>query len=142
MTDKEYHLESNADAPHIIQILEDRIYDFNAAEIGKSDGHLFSKVLRNDKHEIIAGIGGWTWADACEVTQLWVDEKARGMGIGKVLLTLAEKEARDKGCLTMLIKTYSFQAPGFYLKHGFETAYVVKDFPSGHQYFTLIKTIT
>lgn len=141
MRDTKYHIESCADTSGIIQLLEDKIYDFNAARTGKADGHLFSTVLRNDKDEIIAGIGGWTWADACEVTQLWVDEKMRGKGIGKMLLTIAEKEAKDKGCFTILIKTYSFQAPEFYIKHGFVIGHIINDFPRGYQYYTLIKKI-
>jgi len=142
MTGKEFHIESSADATGIIQLLEDRIYDFNSVKIARNDGHLFSKIVKNDKDEIVAGVGGWTWANACEVTQLWVDEKMRGQGIGKMLLDLAEKEARDKNCLTMLIKTYSFQAPAFYLKHGFKVEHIIKDFPHGYQYYMLVKAIS
>ena len=139
--DGKYYLESSEEALDTIQLLEDMIYEFNSSKINKADGHLFSKVFRNDNSEIVAGVGGWTWAGACEVTQLWVDEKFRGKGIGKILLNAAEEEAINKGCRIILIRTYSFQAPGFYLKHGFKSEHVVNEFPDGHSYFILTKTI-
>lgn len=136
-----YYFESSSDSLETIQFLEDRIYEFNSSKIKKKDGHLFSKVLKDDKGEVVGGIAGWTWAGACEVTQLWVDEKMRARGIGKALLDAAELEAKDKGCLIILIKTYSFQAPGFYLKQGFIAQHVTKDFPKGYSYYTMVKII-
>ena len=139
--DGKYFLESSEDSLITIQLLEDRIYEFNSAKINKADGHLFSKVLKGDQGEVVAGVGGWTWAGACEVTQLWVDEKLRGKGLGKILLKAAEEQAKQKGCLIILVRTYSFQAPGFYLGHGFKTAHVIKEFPDGHSYYILTKKI-
>jgi GNAT superfamily N-acetyltransferase len=136
-----YHLESCEDTLDIIQSLEDKIYEFNCAKINKADGHLFSKVFRDDNGDIVAGVGGWTWAGACEVTQLWVDEKLRRKGIGKILLNAAEEEAMNKGCVTTLVRTYSFQAPRFYLEQGFKLEHVIRKFPDGHSCYTLTKEI-
>ncbi len=55
-----------------LQFLEDRLYEFNSAATGKDDGQLFAIFIRNDKKEIIAGLSGWTWANACEIQTLWV----------------------------------------------------------------------
>jgi GNAT superfamily N-acetyltransferase len=136
-----YFLESSEDALETIQLLEDKIYEFNSAKINKPDGHLFTGLFKDDSGEIIAGIGGWTWAGACEVTQLWVDEKHRRKGIGEILLNASEEQAINKGCLIMLIRTYSFQAPDFYLNHGFKLEHEIKNFPDGHNYYTLIKKL-
>lgn len=137
-----YYIESGADPQQVIQLLEDKIYDYNSAQIDRNDGQLFCKVVRDENNNIVAGIAGWTWADACEITQLWVDEKVSKKGIGEMLLEVAEEEAKSKGCIVILVKTYSFQAPLFYEKHGYKTAYVINEFPKGHHYYALTKTLT
>ena len=136
-----YDVEIAADTQQLIQLLEERIYEYNSIKINKDDGRLFSRIVRNEDKDIIAGMAGWTWAGVCEITQLWVNEKLRGSGIGGMLLEAAEAEAKDKGCIMILVKTYSFQAPHFYLKHGFDTEQVLSGFPVGYKYYTLIKRI-
>src|SRR5215467_14372659 len=106
--EKKYCIEVGIDSQEIIQFLEDRIYEHNSTAIDKDDGRLFSRIVRDENDDIIAGIAGWTWARVCEITQLWVDEKLRGMGVGKMLLDAAEEEARRRECLTVLVKSYSF----------------------------------
>ena len=124
-------IEVGENSEDIMKFLEDKIYEHNSSTINKSDGAFFSRIVRDENEHIIAGIAGWTWATACEITQLWVDENARKNGIGKLLLEAAEAEAKSKGCLTIVVKSYSFQAPHFYEKHGFEITHILNDFPPG-----------
>jgi len=136
----EFRAEEGRDAPGLMQFLEDRIYEYNSAMLDRHDGRLFSRVVR-DGERIIAGVAGWTWADACEITQLWVDEGMRNHGIGKTLLQAAEEEARACKCRVVLVKTYSFQAPAFYEKCGYRVVQVIEGFPPGHRYHTLTKSL-
>jgi ribosomal protein S18 acetylase RimI-like enzyme len=138
---KEYRLEVGTDSQQIIQILEDKIYGHNSAKINKFDGAIFSRVIRDDNEEIIAGIAGWTWAGACEIILLWVHENSRKRGIGKLLLEAAEEEARNKKCSEILVRSYSFQAPHFYEKHGFLIEHILDNFPKGFQYYILMKKL-
>ena len=138
----EYSIESANDPHQVTQLLEDRIYEYNSAETHIDDGRLFSKIIRDRDKEIIAGIAGWTWAGICEITQLWVDRKIRGRGIGKILLEAAELEARSKECRTILVRSYSFQAPHFYEKYGYKTEHIINGFPVGHSYHMLTKQIS
>jgi ribosomal protein S18 acetylase RimI-like enzyme len=138
---KEHRLEVGADSQQIILILEDKIYEHNSAKINKSDGAIFSRIIRDDNEEIIAGIAGWTWAGACEITLLWVHENLRQRGIGKLLLEGAEEEARNKKCSEILVRSYSFQAPHFYEKHGFLIEHMIYNFPEGFQYYILTKKL-
>ena len=138
----EYSIESANDPHQVTQLLEDRIYEYNSAETHIDDGRLFSKIIRDRDKDIIAGIAGWTWAGICEITQLWVDGKIRGRGIGKILLEAAELEARSKGCRAILVRSYSFQAPHFYEKHGYRTEHIINGFPEGHRYYILTKQIS
>jgi GNAT superfamily N-acetyltransferase len=54
-------------------------------------------------------------------------------------LQAAEKEARNRGCGLIVLSSYSFQAPSFYLKHGFEVAGQVNDCPPGYTNYYLKK---
>ena len=139
--DKKYSIETATDTEQIIQFLEDRIYEHNSSKLNKGDGQVFSRIVRDENKNIVAGIGGWTWAGICEITQLWVDERVRKNGIGKMLLEAAEAEAKNRGCHGILVRSYSFQAPDFYQKHGYTIEHIINDFPIGHSYYFLTKGI-
>lgn len=124
-----------------LQFLEDRLYEFNSQQTGRDDGQLFAFFVRNEQQEILAGISGWTWAQVCEIKTLWVHPAMRGQGCGRRLLEAAEQEARAQGCKTILISSYSFQAPAFYQKFGYQLAWQLEDFPPGHQYCYLVKRL-
>lgn len=138
---EKYYIESVTEPKQVIEFLEDRIYEYNAVKIDKHDGCLFCRIVRDENNNIVAGIAGWTWANACEITQLWVDKNARRKGTGEMLLKLAEEEAKIKGCVTILVKTYSFQAPHFYEKYGYKIEQVITEFPKGHKYYALTKML-
>jgi len=125
-----------------LRFLEDRLYEYNIRQTGREDGQLFAFFIRNDQQEVVAGLSGWTWADACEIQTLWVHPSCRRHGYGRELLEAAEQEARAHGCKIILIDSYSFQAPAFYQKYGYELAWQLDDFPPGHQHCTLVKRFT
>jgi predicted N-acetyltransferase YhbS len=60
---------------------------------------------------------------------LWVDINEQGKGLGSQLLRELERIATDKGCHNIFTNTYSFQAPEFYSKFGYESMGVVSGFP-------------
>ncbi len=65
-----FYLEPAKDAQEVMELLEDKIYQHNANKLHKNDGCIFSRIIRDEDKKIIAGIAGWTWANACEITQL------------------------------------------------------------------------
>ena len=136
-----YCIESQEDSQQMSQLLEARIYEHNSNKINQHDGSLFSRNIVDENKEVIAGVAGWTWAGVCEITQLWVNEKVRKNGIGEMLLQEVEVEAKNKGCHIILVKSYSFQAPHFYEKHGYNVEHILNGFPEGHNYYILTKKI-
>ncbi len=124
---------SSQPAPSEVQYLEDRLYEFNSASTGITDGQWLSIFVRDDDGRIVAGICGNTWGGCAEIRQFWVEETRRTQGLGTKLLEAAEQEARRRGCRQMLLMTFSFQAPAFYARHGFEVVAVVDDHPRGHK---------
>lgn len=137
-----YNLTKVVPSAEELQFMEDRLYEHNSAKTGQDDGQLFGFFVRNEKQEIIAGISGWTWAKACQIQTLWVHPSLRGQGYGEQLLQAAEEEARSRDCKIIMLESYSFQAPAFYQKHGYELAYRLADFPPGHQQNFLIKRLS
>jgi len=139
MANTNYVITRSSPTSGELGFLEDRLYEHNCAQTEQEDGQLFAFFVRNEQQEIVAGISGWTWAQACEIRDLWVHPTLRGQGYGQSLLKSAEQEAHLRGCKVILINSYSFQAPAFYQKNGYELVWQLNDFPPGHQYCYLVK---
>jgi GNAT superfamily N-acetyltransferase len=116
--------------PGDVQYLEDRIYEFNASATDITDGEMLGFFVR-DGDRIVAGICGNTWGGACELRQFWVEESRRHCGLGTKLLQAAEQEARRRGCTQIVLMTFSFQAPAFYERRGFEVVATIENHPRG-----------
>ena len=119
--------------PQDVEYLEDRLYEHNSTVTGIGDGQLLAFLVRDDSGRIVAGLCGNTWGGTCEIRQFWVEESQRHRGLGTQLFRAAEREARRRGCTQMLLMTFSFQAPAFYERHGFEVVATIADHPRGHR---------
>lgn len=128
-------------APDQVQYLEDRLYEFNSSATGITDGQWLSIFVEDDHGRIIAGLCGNTWGGCLEVRQFWVEDTHRKQGLGTRLFAAAETEARRRGCRQILLMTFTFQAPGFYVKHGFDLITTVEDHPRGHANLLLRKRL-
>lgn len=90
----------------------------------------------NENGRKLAGLTGETFGNWLFIKYLVVDESLRGCGIGSKLLIAAEAEAKKRGCRFSFVDTFSFQAPDFYKKHGYEEVYVLKEYPiTGARYY-------
>lgn len=134
------HVRSG-DAPELEALLEQRIYEYNAAATGRDDGESFSAARRNDAGDVEAGVYGWTWCDCCYVSYLWVAEHLRGQGVGSELLGAVERHAREKRCSVVVLASHSFQAPGFYARQGYEQVARIPDHPVGHSSIFFVKRL-
>jgi GNAT superfamily N-acetyltransferase len=123
------------------EFLEDRLYEFNAGTTGINGGRMLGVFLRDEAGVIVAGATGHTWGEAGELRQVWVAPSLRGRGVGRRLMMEAEAEALRRGCRQLVLTTYSFQAPEFYRKLGFEVVSEILDWPRGHSHLTLRKCL-
>jgi GNAT superfamily N-acetyltransferase len=126
--------------PDDVQFLEDRIYEFNAGVTGITDGDLLAFFAREGQ-QIVGGICGNTWGGTCEVRQFWVEASRRHGGLGTTLLQAAEDEARRRGCKQIVLMTFSFQAPAFYERNGFEVVAAIDGHPRGHRNLLMRKRL-
>jgi GNAT superfamily N-acetyltransferase len=127
--------------PDEVQYLEDRLYEHNSGATGIADGQLLAFLSRDESGRIIGGISGSTWGGGCEIRQFWVEQSHRRRGLGTLLFQAAEREARRRGCSQMLLMTFSFQAPQFYEKNGFEIVATIADHPQGHRNLLMRKCL-
>ena len=114
-----------------IDELEDLLNEFNFATTGIRDGLELAIFERDDDGQMVAGIYGWTWGGTCEIDMLWLDESLRKQGRGTLMLRAAEEEARRRGCTQITLGSHGFQAPDFYLRHGYTLVATVDDYPRG-----------
>lgn len=124
-----------------VRFLDERLYDFNVAATGISDGRLLAIFVRGEQGAIHAGLAGHTWGGCCEIRHLWVEEQLRRQGVGKRLLEAAEVEARRRGCRQVVLATHSFQAPAFYQRMGYEVIGRIPDYPEAHEQLLLRKRL-
>jgi GNAT superfamily N-acetyltransferase len=128
--------------PADLEFLENQINTYNMVEVGAYDGRALAIFVRDATGAIIAGLSGFTWARMCEINFLWVHPELQGQGYGSQLLRMAEAEARARGCLITILGTYSFQAPAFYQRLGYELAGQLTDCPPGHTNYYLYKRLS
>ena len=75
--------------------------------------------LRKKGH-IVAGLVGQTYAGWFFIQYFWIAETLRRGGLGAHLMALAEQRAVERGCHSAYLDTFSFQAPEFYRKQGYD----------------------
>lgn len=132
----------NFDPPkNEIELVRAALTAFNDAAVGQ-DGHTALNIVKYDNDgNVIGGILGGTYWGWLYIDILWVAEAHRGKGLGSKLLDEAEKEAILRGCHHAHLDTMSWQAPGFYKKHGYETIGVLPDIPKGNRKHLLMKKL-
>ncbi|WP_432025436.1 GNAT family N-acetyltransferase [Streptomyces sp. 1222.5] len=97
----------------------------------------------DDSGELAGGLVGHTWTTWLHVTYLWVDDRHRGTGLGSRLLAEAERIARtERTCTAARLETWSFQAPEFYRKQGYDVVGTIPDYPPGITEYILTKRLT
>ena len=124
-----------------VQYLENQINEHNMVRTGRRDYQPLA-VLQWDQHEVIlAGLYGFTWADWLEIKFVWVREELRGQGYGRRLVETAEAEARARGCHHVWLDSYTFQAPAFYQRLGYEVFGILRGYPPPHDRVFLTKKL-
>lgn len=100
-------------------------------------------VLARDENGVLrGGIRATCYWNTLHIELLWLAEEARGGGVGRKLLELAETYARENNCVNALVETTSWQAKPFYEKNGYCHMATLNDRPNGHASHYLSKALT
>ncbi|MFJ4875447.1 GNAT family N-acetyltransferase [Streptomyces sp. NPDC088745] len=112
--------------------LDAELTAFNSEASGAPVEELSVRVT-DASDELIGGLTGFTWGGLGFVHLLWVRDSARREGWGARLMRAAEEEMRRRGCDRAGVSTYTFQAPGFYRRLGYEETARLPGVPGGHE---------
>ncbi len=102
-----------------IDVLQKGINQFNNKQLGESPKE-FCIYLRDDSNVIQGGLFAVSFSESIHIVLMWLDENLRGKGYGSELIKAAELEGIKRGCSYSFVDTFSFQAEGFYQKHGYQ----------------------
>ena len=115
----------------ILKSISDGLSKFNQSCLGEVGGH-FAVILKSSVNEIIGASSVHTTTESAYVDMLWVSDQHRSCGYGRQILQGSEEEARNRNCQNVILDTYSFQAPEFYIKCGYQQFATVPEYILGH----------
>jgi GNAT superfamily N-acetyltransferase len=122
-------------------IIGPAINNYNRQQAGDDHAQQLCFVVKGPDQAVVGGVIGVTYWDWLSIDLMWIKDDLRGRGYGSRLLTLIEDAARQRGAKHAHLDTFSFQAPGFYKKHGYQVFGELPDFPSGHTRYYLVKQL-
>ena len=101
-------------------VVTDGLAAFNREKFGRVDSRTLDVLVRDDKSgEVVGGLLGHSSLGLFFLDLFYLPEELRRGGMGSRIIRLAEDEARRRGCTQAFVYTVTFQAPGFYERHGY-----------------------
>jgi ribosomal protein S18 acetylase RimI-like enzyme len=119
MSESDRGLVVGGSNPELDERLSRELSAFNVAASGDDTQRSLSVEARLDDGELVGGLTGWTWGTCAGVEMLWVAEAHRRDGWGRRLMAATEEVARSRGCVQVLVSSFTFQAPDFYRRLGY-----------------------
>ena len=118
------------------QEIGDLIRAYNRSKREEAESEPLNLYVEDEKGNLMAGLVAETFGNWLEIEYLFVKEELWGQGIGSKLLQRAESEAKKRNCRFAFVNTYQFQAPDFYLSHGYKEVFILQDYPyTGKRYY-------
>jgi GNAT superfamily N-acetyltransferase len=122
----------------IIDAVRQPLIKFNRSHIHNPT--IANVLLTFAKQQVfLGGLIGRIAYDWLHVELLWLDDSIRKKGYGKILLRQAEEIALSSGCIGAHLDTFSFQAPDFYIRLGYEVFGQIENHPKGETRYYLKK---
>ena len=124
-------------------VIMDGLRAYNEAQTGDSDARPLVVLVHNSEtQKVVGGLLGRTYLGLLTIERFFLPEELRRHRLGSRVLALAEEEGRRRGCTRGVLSTLHFQAPGFYLKRGWEVAARIECEPPGHSRFYMTKKLS
>ena len=114
---------------------------YNKERAGVNQFQRLCFVIQETEEEILGGVMAEVYWEWLYIDLLWVKEELRGQGYGRRLMETVEKKARELGAKNAYLDTFSFQAPEFYQKLGYQVFGELPAFPPGHERFYMKKEL-
>ncbi|MEV0916642.1 GNAT family N-acetyltransferase [Streptomyces sp. NPDC049967] len=134
---------TDAPTPQDVAAISDALDRFNIEHTGIADRRSLGVLVRDPAtRQVVGGLTGRTSLGLFFLDLFYLPPRLRGGGLGTRILRQAEDEARARGCRTAVLYTITFQAPGFYQKHGWKRLGEVPCDPLGTSRVFMTKELT
>jgi GNAT superfamily N-acetyltransferase len=125
------HLNDMAVRKLCIETISQGIEEFDRISQREANDCPLVLAIFDSEEQIVGGLLGKMLRGWLRIDMVWIAKEWRGLGLGRRLVQQAEEIAIAQGCYAAHLDTYSFQAPDFYLKVGYEVFGELKDYPYG-----------
>jgi GNAT superfamily N-acetyltransferase len=124
-------------------VIMDGLRAYNEAQARGSDARPLVVLVRDpETNKVAGGLLGRTYLGLLTIERFFLPEELRRRRLGSRVLAMAEEEGRRRGCTRAVLSTLHFQAPGFYLKRGWEVATRIECEAPGHTRFYMTKKLS
>lgn len=125
-----------------LKAIEDGLNQFNDDHVGYGDRQPLAVYVRDqDSGEFVGGAVGRSSFGLLFLDLLFLPKTVRGKGMGAQILQRFEEEGRRRGCKSAVVYTISFQAPEFYVRHGWTLFGTIPSDPPGTSRVFLSKAL-
>ena len=114
-----------------LEVVDAGLHLYNLAAADLDAVRPLACFARAASGEVVGGLRARQWGAAVEVQQLWVEASFRRRGVALRLMRMLERAAVERGAAVIYLDTFSFQAPAFYRRCGYESALRIDGFPDG-----------
>jgi GNAT superfamily N-acetyltransferase len=127
------------------QLLDSKLVEFNRQKVPfeqSEDWIVLSYALKDEAGQVMAGINSMLYCwNILYIDILYVEDAHRSKGYGKLLLDLAESEAKKLGGYMSHLDTFDWQAKEFYEHLGYEVFGILENCPRGHNRYYMKKVL-
>jgi GNAT superfamily N-acetyltransferase len=116
---------------------------YNAEQAGRVDYRPLAVFVTDpESGKVLGGLYGSSSLGLLRIDRFFLPEGLRRDRLGSRLLAMAEEEGRRRGCTRVSLNTMEIQAPGFYVKQGYEMAALLDCEPPGITRYLMTKRLT
>ena len=119
-----------------------RLREFNYRIVGRyPEGQNVWLNARDREGNLLGGFRGEIYFHWLFVNHLFVEESERRKGLGGRLLAEGEAHAKRNGAQQSRLETFEWQAPAFYVKHGYRELLNVPNYFQGYSLSLMVKKL-
>ena len=133
---------TDAPDPGDTAVVQDGLRAYNTSQTGYDDSRPLAVFVTDPvSGQVLGGLYGGSYLGQLRVDRFFLPGNLRHDRLGSRLLAMAEEEGRRRGCTRVALNTMEIQAPGFYLKQGYEMAATLACDPPGITRYLMTKRL-